>query len=174
MTLHAAHQWFNRTARAVLAVLLVSGVLAACAAPQNTPQDAQPASSAPARAPEAVTTPTPAGSAIAPSKVTAPTPASPPATRSGDNAPSVEAPSATPVKIDTACRTHADCTVKNVGNCCGYHPACVNVNSPTDPQGVQAECARSGRMSVCGFREISACQCVRGQCEAAAGGLDVQ
>ena len=135
MTLHAARQWLNRTARAALAVTLVSVVLAACAAPQNTPQEAQPASSAPARASEAVTT---------------------------------------PAKIDTACRTNADCTVKNVGNCCGYYPACVNVDSPTDPQGVQAECARSGRMSVCGFREISACQCVNGQCVAAPGGLDVQ
>ena len=79
-----------------------------------------------------------------------------------------------PGEVDYSCKTDADCEVKNVGNCCGYAPACVNVNSPTDPQGVQAECARSGRMSVCGFREISACQCVKGQCEPAAGGLDVQ
>ena len=79
-----------------------------------------------------------------------------------------------PLAPDTRCSRDADCTVKNVGNCCGAYPACVNVNSPTDPQGVQAECARSGRMSVCGFREISACQCVQGQCEAAGGGLQVR
>ena len=69
------------------------------------------------------------------------------------------------VKIDSTCRSDADCTVKNVGNCCGEFPACVNVNSPTDPAGVQAECARTGRMSVCGFRQIQGCQCVQGQCQ---------
>ncbi|PWF20184.1 hypothetical protein TP38_02365 [Xanthomonas citri pv. citri] len=63
----------------------------------------------------------------------------------------------------TTCRTDADCTVKNVGNCCGAFPACVNVNSATDPKGVLAQCQAGGMMSVCGFREISACQCVAGQ-----------
>ena len=58
--------------------------------------------------------------------------------------------------------------VKNVGNCCGYYPACVNVNSPTDPKGVQAECAKKGMMSVCGFPDISSCSCKQGQCEAGA------
>ncbi len=71
-----------------------------------------------------------------------------------------------PVKVDTTCRSDADCTVKNVGNCCGAYPACVNGNSPTDPQGVMAQCRASGRMSVCGFREISGCRCVSGQCTA--------
>ncbi|UXA70152.1 hypothetical protein M0D46_03425 [Xanthomonas prunicola] len=78
---------------------------------------------------------------------------------------SIPAP-ATPVAVTTTCRTDADCTVKNVGNCCGAFPACVNVNSATDPKGVLAQCQTSGMMSVCGFREISACQCVAGQCAA--------
>ncbi|RYE94616.1 MAG: hypothetical protein EOO78_25170 [Oxalobacteraceae bacterium] len=71
-----------------------------------------------------------------------------------------------PITVTTTCRTDADCTVKNVGNCCGAFPACVSVNSATDPKGVQAQCQASGMMSVCGFREISACQCVAGQCAA--------
>ncbi|MFW3173420.1 hypothetical protein EX530_01660 [Xanthomonas phaseoli] len=70
------------------------------------------------------------------------------------------------VIVTTTCRTDADCTVKNVGNCCGAFPACVNVNSATDPKGVLAQCQAGGMMSVCGFREISACQCVAGQCAA--------
>lgn len=69
------------------------------------------------------------------------------------------------VTVDRSCRTDADCTVKNVGNCCGYFPACVNVNSPTDPKGVQAQCAKDGMASVCGFEEIRGCQCVRGECQ---------
>jgi hypothetical protein len=74
---------------------------------------------------------------------------------------------ATPaVTVDYSCRSNADCAVKDVGNCCGAMPACVNRNSPTDPQGVRAQCAASGMASVCGFSDVSACQCVSGRCEA--------
>ncbi|MCF7221917.1 hypothetical protein [Marilutibacter chinensis] len=76
-----------------------------------------------------------------------------------------------PVQIDRSCKTDADCTVKNVGNCCGYYPACVNVNSPTDPEGVKAACAESGMSSVCGFPVIEGCQCVNGSCEAQSAAL---
>jgi len=79
-----------------------------------------------------------------------------------------------PITVDYSCKSNADCSVKNVGNCCGYYPACVNVNSPTDPQAVQAECAKKGMMSVCGFPEISACTCNQGRCEAASGNVQVQ
>ena len=63
-----------------------------------------------------------------------------------------------PTQIDTRCKSSADCAVKNVGNCCGAMPACVNRDSPTDPQAVQAQCQAKGMMGICGFREISACQ----------------
>lgn len=78
-------------------------------------------------------------------------------------------PAATPppaVVIDRSCRSDADCTVKNVGNCCGAYPACVNVASPTDPAGVQAQCQAQGMMGVCGFTEIQGCSCLQGQCRA--------
>jgi hypothetical protein len=81
---------------------------------------------------------------------------------------------APPVTVDYSCKSNADCSVKNVGNCCGYYPACVNVNSPTDPQGVQAECAKKGMVSVCGFPDISACTCNQGRCEAVSGNVQVQ
>lgn len=67
-------------------------------------------------------------------------------------------------KVDRSCKTNADCVVKDVGNCCGTMPACVNVDSPTDPKGVQAECKRKGTMSVCGFPALEGCTCSRGQC----------
>lgn len=73
------------------------------------------------------------------------------------------------VIVDTTCKTNADCAVKNVGNCCGAMPACVNKDSPTDPAAVQAECNARGEMSICGFKEISACQCDDGQCAPAEG-----
>jgi hypothetical protein len=70
-----------------------------------------------------------------------------------------------PVKIDRSCGSDADCTIKDIGNCCGAAPACVNVDSPTDPKGVQAECARKGMASICGFKPIDRCQCVQGECK---------
>ena len=69
--------------------------------------------------------------------------------------------------IDSRCKVDADCAVKNVGNCCGEMPACVNKDSPTDPAAVQSQCAKDGRMGVCGFREISSCSCNAGRCEPA-------
>ncbi|HET7843660.1 MAG TPA: hypothetical protein VFL14_05890 [Xanthomonadales bacterium] len=78
----------------------------------------------------------------------------------------LERPAAT-VTVDARCAVDADCTVKNVGNCCGYFPACVNVDAAVDPDAVKAQCAKEGRMSTCGFREIAACRCKAGTCEAA-------
>lgn len=115
-----------------------------------------------------------------PDRVAAPLPAqtSPrapvqPAPRAGKPPPSMSdplPPEAVPpvggntAAIDSSCRTNADCAVKNVGNCCGYAPACVNRNSRTDPAAVQAQCQASGMVSTCGFQEISACSCSRGKC----------
>jgi hypothetical protein len=69
-------------------------------------------------------------------------------------------------RIDASCRTDADCTVKNVGNCCGAMPACVNKDSPVDPSAVQSQCAKEDRVSACGFRQIDACSCNAGHCAA--------
>jgi hypothetical protein len=140
--------------------------LGACAAPSPN-GDAQARVDAPATAdapvaaqarPDVGATTPPAPAPKKPMRTGGPLPADP-----------VEAP--VPGKVDLSCKTDADCTVKNVGNCCGYYPACVNANSPTDPKGVQAECAKKGMVSVCGFPEISSCSCKQGKCEAGSGGL---
>ena len=73
---------------------------------------------------------------------------------------------ADPTIVNRSCKTDAECVVKDVGNCCGYYPACVNVDAKPDPVAVQAQCAKSGRASVCGFPQINGCQCVKGQCAA--------
>ncbi|GIX34407.1 MAG: hypothetical protein KatS3mg126_0186 [Lysobacteraceae bacterium] len=70
------------------------------------------------------------------------------------------------------CKTDADCAVKNVGNCCGYFPACVNKDAPTFPEQVRRDCEREGRMAVCGFVEIESCRCVNQRCEPAPGGAE--
>ncbi|GGK00369.1 hypothetical protein GCM10011394_07010 [Luteimonas terricola] len=69
--------------------------------------------------------------------------------------------------LDRSCRVDSDCAVKNVGNCCGYFPACVNTDAQPDPAAVQAACAQSGMVGVCGFKEIEACACVASTCEPA-------
>ena len=73
----------------------------------------------------------------------------------------------TPSHPNRSCKTDSDCVVKDVGNCCGYYPACVNVDSPTFPEQVKAACAESGTAGICGFPSISGCQCVEGRCESA-------
>jgi hypothetical protein len=70
-----------------------------------------------------------------------------------------------PGVVDASCRTDADCAIKDVGSCCGYRPQCVNTASPTFPEQVQAACAKSGRMGICGFPAITGCTCKAGQCE---------
>ncbi len=69
-------------------------------------------------------------------------------------------------KVDRRCSTDADCVVKDVRNCCGMMPACVNANSPTDPAGVAEACKKRGGMSVCGFPAVEGCKCVRNECVA--------
>ena len=76
---------------------------------------------------------------------------------------------ADPAQPDLSCKVASDCEVKNVGNCCGYFPACVNKDSAVDPEAVRAECARTGMASVCGFQDIQACECAQGQCRAVTG-----
>ncbi|MGJ4729901.1 hypothetical protein [Luteimonas sp. SDU101] len=88
--------------------------------------------------------------------------AAPPA----ETQPDIPAPSATALAPDRSCRLASDCTVRNVGNCCGYFPACVNKDAEVDPEAVRAQCERDGLSSVCGWQEIEACDCVQGQCTA--------
>ena len=79
--------------------------------------------------------------------------------------------------VNYACRVPADCAVKDVGNCCGSYPQCVNKDSPTFPDQVKADCAAKGMSSVCGFQDIASCDCIEGRCTGvpgAGGGSDLQ
>ena len=71
--------------------------------------------------------------------------------------------------VNYGCKTSADCAVKNVGNCCGQYPACVNKNSRTFPDQVRAQCTKQHSLGVCGFPSISGCECVAGKCSAQPG-----
>jgi hypothetical protein len=92
----------------------------------------------------------------------------PPAAGPGAAQPVVPLPDA--ASPSRYCETDSDCAVKDVGNCCGYFPMCVNKDARTDPAAVLAQCRKDDMASICGFREISACQCVDNQCEALEGG----
>jgi len=160
-------------------VMLLALALTGCAAPK-TDSD-QTAADATAPRTEAAGQPITAAPAVPSPKPDAMPPRNKPAPPMSDPLPPERVPDAKPapgrtsggkpLQVDTSCKTAADCTVKNVGNCCGYYPACVNVNSATDPAGVQAQCAKDGMASVCGFPEISACQCVQGTCQAGGGAV---
>jgi hypothetical protein len=130
----------------MLSVLLAA--LTACAAPQSQQETLATADS---EASAQAATPAPGTPDLRKLKV-----------RTGGPLPPQVLPE--PVKLDYHCSSDADCAVKDVGNCCGAYPACVNKDSPTDPAAVQAQCAKQGRMSACGFREIDACSCTQGRC----------
>ena len=138
-----------------LAALLVALSLTACSAPAPSPET-----------PQAATT-TPASPAPQPQKA-APAPAAPTTT-----APVEHAGSANPMAPDRSCRTDADCAVKDVGNCCGRFPLCVNKDAKVDPAAVRAQCAKDGMASTCGFQEVGGCQCVQGRCENLPAGAPV-
>lgn len=67
--------------------------------------------------------------------------------------------------IDYACKASSDCEIKNIANCCGQYPQCVNRNAKTDPELVAILCAKEGAASVCGFPSISSCECINNRCE---------
>jgi hypothetical protein len=130
-------------------------LLAGCTAPTSS----QHAPDAPAAREPAAATPAPASAAApvaqAPDTMeTAPTPKS-------------------PDEIGRSCNTNSDCAVKDVGNCCGAYPMCVNKDTKTDPAAVRAQCEKEGMASICGFQEVSGCQCVKGQCENITNGATV-
>lgn len=66
-----------------------------------------------------------------------------------------------------ACKVDSDCAIKDAGSCCGYRPVCVNKDTPTFPEQVQATCAKEGKMGICGFPVVDGCQCVAGKCQGA-------
>ena len=69
-----------------------------------------------------------------------------------------------PGAVSRACKVDADCEIKNVGNCCGAHPTCVNKDAATDPDAVRAQCRKEHRAGVCSMEAIGGCSCVQGQC----------
>lgn len=75
-----------------------------------------------------------------------------------------QASSSQPVTINYACQTDSDCAIKDVGSCCGAKPECVNKDSPADPAGVRAQCAKEHRVSSCAVRNITQCGCEQHQC----------
>ena len=133
-------------------LLFAAALVGGCTAPAPSAQ-APEAAPAPVAAPAPSTPAEPAPARPAPAQ-----PAAPPIV--------AEKPAAfDPAAPVRSCRTDADCAVKDVGNCCGYFPMCVNKDAKTDPPAVRAACEKAGMASVCGFREVKGCQCVQGRCE---------
>jgi hypothetical protein len=170
--------------RAFALALLIATGLAACTMP-GAPDDASrletsageraPATDAPRTSGDATGSDAPAASpnpgAAAPSGPEVPPGEAPPMSDPlpPEPAPVAERRAADPSAPDRSCRTSADCVVKDVGNCCGTMPACVNKGARTDPAAVKAQCERQGMASVCGFKEVTACTCVAGTCQDVAG-----
>lgn len=72
--------------------------------------------------------------------------------------------------VELHCQQDSDCAVTNIGNCCGTYLACVNTSSTIDPAAVARECADQGLAGICGYPDITACECVQGLCRSADAG----
>ena len=66
--------------------------------------------------------------------------------------------------IDTSCNTVNDCEIKNVGNCCGQLPKCVNKNYIPQPNFVSDKCEEEDLFSGCGFVAFNKCLCIDNNC----------
>lgn len=66
--------------------------------------------------------------------------------------------------IDYSCESDEDCIIKDVGNCCGVYPRCLNKDANTYPGFVKQFCAEEKLVSICGFKSISSCECVSSTC----------
>lgn len=62
--------------------------------------------------------------------------------------------------LDSSCKASSDCVVKNVENCCGYYPLCVNKDAVLDNQEV-ADICLSSKSEKCIPISISYCRCQR-------------
>ena len=74
-----------------------------------------------------------------------------------------------PGEVNFSCKSDSDCKIKDIGNCCGAYPACVNKDSQTFPAEVKAQCVKDGMSGICGFPSISSCTCTNNKCEGVAG-----
>jgi hypothetical protein len=70
---------------------------------------------------------------------------------------------------DYSCEETSDCEIKNVGNCCGYYPRCVNADAPNPEQAV----CEPDVGALCGWPEITHCECVDSTCVSLQGDQEV-
>lgn len=68
--------------------------------------------------------------------------------------------------IDYSCEVDTDCEIKDVHNCCGAFPKCVNKNAQVDPDFVREVCAEEATAGICGFPVIEECGCQNNVCVA--------
>jgi len=67
--------------------------------------------------------------------------------------------------IDYSCNIDSDCEIKDVHNCCGAYPECVNLNSKVDSDFVNKACSKESMSGICGFDSIDSCRCVNKKCQ---------
>jgi hypothetical protein len=82
---------------------------------------------------------------------------------------------ASPVEASTdagrspyACETDNDCTIRDVGNCCGFYPRCANANAVFTPP----DCS-GGTVGACGFPAIDSCTCRQNLCRSLQAGVEL-
>jgi hypothetical protein len=78
-------------------------------------------------------------------------------------------PTPLPEYLAYICNIDSDCVVKDVHNCCGYFPRCVNKDYIPDIEAVERKCQEEGIMDICGYPEITHCKCIENTCKSMHG-----
>ncbi len=71
------------------------------------------------------------------------------------------------------CEQDSDCVVKDVHNCCGYYPRCVNKNYTPNITEVEKSCQEQKALGSCGYLEITNCKCIENKCNSMQGDMVV-
>jgi hypothetical protein len=69
------------------------------------------------------------------------------------------------IKDPYYCDAPSDCEIKDIHNCCGYYPRCVNKDYIPDIEAVKKKCIENDIVSICGYPEISECRCIENSCK---------
>jgi hypothetical protein len=70
-----------------------------------------------------------------------------------------------PQPSSDSCTADSDCAIKDVHNCCGYYPGCVNKDFQPDIDTVVKRCKEKNGADICGFPKINGCKCANNRCK---------
>ncbi len=69
--------------------------------------------------------------------------------------------------LNYSCNFNFECKIKDIHDCCGYYPECVNSNAKVDPDFVDRICGKEVRLCPLGVftSDTTSCKCINKKCQ---------